>query len=147
MSEITLQQPAPLDSQPKRAETHEHAICVLLRCGIYASLALIGLGVLLMLVRGDTGYGPIPEPEALMIPGLNTWPHTLGAVLSGALTARPYALVLTGLLILVATPVLQVVISTVAFLKQRDYAFAVIALFVLGILLLSFVLSSVEGAA
>lgn len=136
---------AQMEAGESRTDMLERVISILLRCGVSASLVLVGAGVLLMALRGDTGYGPLPSPQALTTPGPVAWPSTLGAVLAGALAGRPYALVLAGLLLLTATPVLRVGISVVAFLIERDYAFALITLFVLGVLVLSFALGAAEG--
>jgi len=49
-----------------------------------------------------------------------------------------------GLLLLIATPVLRVAVSIVAFVQQGDRLFTLITAVVLGILLLSFALGAAE---
>lgn len=59
------------------------------------------------------------------------------AVGTGLLDLRPIAVAQAGLLVLVATPVLRVAASFVAFVLERDRLYAAITLGVLAILLVS----------
>ena len=54
----------------------------------------------------------------------------------GALSTR---LLTVGVLILIATPVARVVVSALAYLRQRDWTFALLTLIVLGELIASIV--------
>lgn len=139
---------AQAEARPDRATVAEIVICSVLRYGVATSLALIAAGVVLMLAAGGTGYGGPLDPEALLRGDATqavTWPRTIGGVVSGALAAQPYALILSGLLFLIATPVVRVAISAVAFLAEGDYQYVAITLFVLGVLVLSFFLAAIEG--
>jgi uncharacterized membrane protein len=55
-------------------------------------------------------------------------------LLAGLVTGRPGAL-RTGLMLLMLTPVVRVVILTVGLLVRRDWLFALVSLFVMGVLL------------
>lgn len=149
MDKLTVAHPPAQGSQAgeSRALSSEVIVSSLLRFGVLISLALVAIGVILMLATGGTGYG-----GGLDLPGLLTgegapsaaWPHTVGSVLSGTAAARPYALILLGLLLLIATPVLRVIISVFLFMIEHDHLYVLITLFVLGVLLLSFLLGRVE---
>ena len=67
-------------------------------------------------------------------------PHTLAQVFQGVLLLQPAAIIALGLIILIATPVVRVAISILAFAFEHDRKFTVISTIVLLILLLSFLL-------
>ena len=102
----------------------------ILRGGVIVSAAITLLGVLLLPFRsgGLTGLR------------LDMFPHTLGEVWVGLLGLHPMAIIAFGLLLLIATPVVTVTTSAIAFAMERDRRFVVIALLVLAILLTSFLL-------
>jgi len=66
----------------------------------------------------------------------------VGAGLAGL---RGQALVMLGLLVLMATPVLRVAVSLVSFLRSRDRAFTLLTSAVLVLLLLSLFLGKAGG--
>lgn len=102
----------------------------ILRGGVIVSAVITLLGLLLLPFRsgGFTGLR------------LDTFPHTLGEVWVGLLGLHPTAVIELGLLLLIATPVVTVATSAIAFAIERDRRFVVIALLVLAILLTSFLL-------
>ena len=63
---------------------------------------------------------------------------SLSAIFHGAIALRPRDVIQFGLLLLIATPIARVLFSAVAFAIERDYAYVVITLIVLGILCYSF---------
>lgn len=130
-----------------RALSGELVVSTLLRYGVLISLALVVCGVILMFATGSTGYGQGLDLRGLVgAEGMAgaAWPRTIGGVVAGAVAGRPYALILLGLLLLIATPVMRVVVSILLFLVERDYTYVAITLFVLAVLVLSFVLGSLE---
>jgi uncharacterized membrane protein len=144
MGEVTVE---PRAAGHSVASDGELIVSTLLRYGVLISLALVALGVVLLFAAGSTGYGQGLELQGLLSAEgapAGAWPQTLGAVLSGVLAGRPYALILLGLLLLIATPVLRVAVSVVLFALERDYLYVGITLFVLAVLALSFFLGKVE---
>jgi uncharacterized membrane protein len=61
----------------------------------------------------------------------------LGSLLQGVSAAKPFAIIDLGLIMLFATPIARVAISTLLFFQEKRYLFVWITVIVLGILLLS----------
>jgi len=73
------------------------------------------------------------------------FPHTLAAVWAGLAQMEGRAIVIVGLFVLIATPVMRVAASVLVFIHLRDPMFAAITFFVLMMLLLSFLLGRAGG--
>jgi len=104
----------------------ELLISAVLRGGVLLSVAVILGGISWFYVLRFSG--------ALLHP---TFPDTLRAVASGLLDGNPLAVVVLGLLILLATPVLRVAVSIIAFAIEEDRTYVMITTLVLAILLFS----------
>jgi uncharacterized protein len=104
----------------------ELIISGVLRGGVLLSVAVIlgGIGYFFALRFA----GALPHP---------TFPDTLPAVVRGLTRGDPLAIVVVGLLILLATPVLRVAVSIAAFAIEEDRTYVVITTLVLAILLFS----------
>lgn len=102
-----------------------------LRIGVVLSSLVILTGLLMFLISGYSGY-----------PG-NYYPTTPSAVLSGCLSFKPYAIILLGLMILIAIPVFRVGISILVFVKEKDYLYVKITTLVFVILIISFLMGKV----
>ncbi len=137
--ETSASQPAPEHMttppiQPRKLtqgkERTASVIGWILRSGVIASAAITLLGLLM-----------IPfHPGGLAGLRLDTFPHTVGEVWVGLLGLNPLAIIALGLLLLIATPVVTVTTSAIAFAIERDRRFVVIAVLVLAILITSFLL-------
>ena len=98
--------------------------------GVVTSAALIAVGFGASLAVGwDGSLRGLPVTVAA--------PTDFSAVGSALLELRPIALAQAGLLVLLATPVLRVLTSVVAFALEGDHLYAAITLAVLAILLVS----------
>lgn len=117
----------------------ERLISDVLRTGVAASLLLVVAGTIVSFVRHPDYMSSATELRRLTAPGA-AFPHTVNDVVRGVRSGRGQAIVTVGLLLLVATPVLRVAVSIVAFALQRDRIYAIISAVVLAILLLSFML-------
>ncbi len=113
-------------------EDTEIYISKALKAGVFISAAIIGLGLIMFIITGYSGY-----------PG-SSFPTSLTEIIKGLLLFKPYAVILTGLLILILTPVFRVGISIMTFLKEKDYLYVIITSLVLIILVISFLLGKVE---
>ncbi len=99
----------------------------ILQIGVMLSAALILLGIALL----PTRPGGL-SPERVLI-----FPQTLSLLASELLVLRPQAVITLGLLLLIATPVVRVAASIVAFALEGDRRYVVITSVVLLILLFS----------
>ena len=128
------------DDQKKPIHTKEYTSSIIgwvLRGGVILSATIILIGFILLLVHlGE-------KPGFAM--SIGAFPHTLGQVWSGLLVLYPQAIIATGLLLLIVTPVITVTTSLVAFAVERDRRFVVIACVVLAILLASLLIGKGGG--
>ncbi len=106
------------------------SISRILQIGVLCSAIMIIAGLLLLLLQLGAAV-PLH---------LQTFPHTPGQVWNGLVLLQPQAVIATGLLFLIATPVLRVIVSVFAFNREHDRRYALIALILLSILLTSFLL-------
>lgn len=119
----------------ERETRFKAAIGLVLRYGVMASFGLVALGSILLFLEGQTGYRTLGTAEQLF--EAQNQLVGLGPLLQGVQSAKPYAIIDLGLVVLLATPVARVVISIFLFLDERRYAFVAITATVLAILLLS----------
>ncbi|MDD5351481.1 MAG: DUF1634 domain-containing protein [Chthoniobacteraceae bacterium] len=120
----------------------ERIISNLLRWGVFVSLILLTAGTALCFIRsGDYGCagGTAADFQRLLTEHHTPLPP-LHDTLQGLLQFQGGAILLCGLILLIATPVLRVAISIVAFACEKDRAFVAITTVVLLLLILSFVL-------
>lgn len=110
----------------------ELIISNVLRGGVLLSAVVIAGGVIAFyrryLAAGGRGVSNRP------------FPHSLTGVAQGLSGGDPLAIIALGLLILLATPVLRVAVSIVAFALERDWRYTAITTLVLAILIVSFLL-------
>jgi uncharacterized membrane protein YfcA/uncharacterized membrane protein len=99
----------------------------ILQGGVLISAAVILFGVILLLVRSGGA-----TPAALV-----NYPHSLPGLVRALSAFQPQAVITLGLVLLIATPVVRVATSIVAFALEHDYRYVVITLVVLLILLYS----------
>jgi uncharacterized membrane protein len=104
----------------------EQVVGTLLRTGVAAAAAIVlagGLWYLAVSGRTTVAYGRF-QPSVRNIRAVRELP-------------APQALILAGLLVLIATPVARVVLSLVAFAAERDRTYVICTTIVLLILLYS----------
>jgi uncharacterized membrane protein YfcA/uncharacterized membrane protein len=121
------------DDHTKTIQTKDYTSSIIgwiLQGGVILSASIILIGLLMLLLN----------PAGFSVSELLSFPHSFGQVWSGLLALHPQAIIALGLMLLIATPVLRVAVSIVAFALERDVRFVVITAIVLVILLLSNVL-------
>src|SRR5216683_3036926 len=123
----------PKKSSKAKASTTS-VIGWILRGGVTLSAAIILTGLLLVFHPGGLS-GHVP----------GTFPSTLEQVWSGILNLQPQGVIALGLLLLIATPVITVTASAVAFAVERDRRYVIISLIVLAILLTSLLIGKGGG--
>jgi len=117
----------------------EAAIGGVLRIGVAVSLLVIAAGTLLSFVQ-DGGYGTLASDVPRLAGPGGAFPRTGSWLLAGLKDLNGQAVIVAGLLLLIATPVMRVAVSIVVFGRERDRAYMAIASAVLMLLLLSFAL-------
>lgn len=110
----------------------ELAVSKLLRIGVVLSALVIIMGMLKLSITGDSGYVD------------NIYPTTITGVIEGLLALKSYAIIQTGLLLLILTPVFRVAVSILVFLKEKDYLYVGITSLVFVILIISFIIGKFE---
>lgn len=111
----------------------EAVIGGLLRVGVLLAASIVLLGGMVYLVRHGTSI-----PEYHVFQGEPTDLRTISGILSYALSFHGRGIIQFGLLILIATPVVRVAFSVVAFALERDRLYIGVTLIVLAVLLFSF---------
>lgn len=120
-------------------------IGLVLRYGVIISFSIIAVGSILLFVEGQTGYYPLGSAEQLF-GRHNHFLIGLVPLVQGVISAKPYAIIDMGLLVLLATPVARVFISIFLFVEEKRYIFVLITVTVLALLLFSaFVLGPLLG--
>ncbi len=99
----------------------------ILQGGVLLSAVVLVVGLIMMAL----------QPDKFAPQRLELFPHTFHQVWIGLLALRPQAVITLGLLLLIATPVMRVAVSIVAFAVEGDRRFVVITTLVLLILLFS----------
>lgn len=129
-------------SRSSASERVEIIISEVLRWGVAASLMLIAGGTLLCFLRGgDYGAaGGTSADLARLLHAGSTFPRTAAWLLQGLRHAQGEAVLVLGLLLLIATPVLRVAVSILGFALERDRRYVAITIAVLLMLLVSFAL-------
>lgn len=137
-----------VDHKPAVLET-ELLIAQLLRVGVIISFAVIAVGIIATLLTGQTGYQEVRLDDLNSLVGYHgghpDFPDSFGAILTGLLAAKPYAIIALGLVILIAIPILRVAVSVIAFVRERDWTYVLITAFVLAMLILGLILGEIEG--
>lgn len=118
-------------------------ISITLRAGVLVSLALIVLGTLVTFTHHPQYLASESDLARLTTPGA-AFPRTLAEIITELGNFRGRAIVMAGLVVLIATPVLRVAISILAFLKERDLAFVAITTTVFAILMASFFMGRMQ---
>lgn len=142
-----MNEPAQPASPPPGADLVrkvERLLSGLLRVGVITSLSVIVLGLVLSFAHHPDYLHSAADLKQVVSPDRPSW-QTLSGLLAGLREFRGEAVIMLGLLLLIATPVLRVAVSIVAFVVERDGVFAAITAFVLAMLILSFVLGKAGG--
>ncbi|QAA32867.1 DUF1634 domain-containing protein [Clostridium manihotivorum] len=115
-----------------KIEEMEIVISNFLRIGVILSAVVVFIGLLMFLITNNSGYSG------------SYFPTTPSEIFRGLIAFKPYAIILTGLIILILTPVFRVGVSILVFIKEKDFLYARITSVVFIILIISFLLGKVE---
>ena len=134
----------PLPNIPPAVHRVELLISTLLRIGVGLALAVVITGTIISFIHHPAYVLSPRDLRELTSPG-KAFPHTLRDTLAGIAALRGQSIVVAGLLLLIATPVMRVAISILAFALQKDWIFTLLTTAVLFFLLLSFLLGHAGG--
>lgn len=117
-----------------------------LRYGVIISSALVGTGVILILVGDKSPNFPSILSQLISSdygkPTLN-----FSILVAGVLSLNPIFVIQLGLLILLATPIVRVAASILLFAAEKDMIYVALTVFVLVVLLFSiFIVGPIEAA-
>ena len=116
-----------MTSPDKSGQQFEQIIANLLRVGVSVAACVVLLNGICYLV----GHGREHASYSAFQPAV----YSFRDIEQGVSTGNCIAMIELGLLLLIATPVLRVAVSFVEFLREHDYRFAFLTIFVLVILL------------
>jgi uncharacterized membrane protein len=102
----------------------------MLRLGVIVSAIISAIGGILYLSR--SGSQNIPSYQNFVAKPSNT--ISLKDIVIGSAHLQSTSIMLLGILVLIATPIMRVVFSFFAFLLERDYLYVVLTLIVLCII-------------
>lgn len=100
----------------------ERGIGWILRIGVFLAVIIMLVGVILLLIHGNTGYS-------------KTIPTDLGQLMTGLFTGKAAAWLMIGIFVLILTPTIRVFASIFAFLAAKDFLYVSITTLVFAILL------------
>ena len=104
-------------------------ISYVLRIGVVASLLLIIIGAVFLFAAGKSN-GFALNQIASTNNGINSSKFSTSTIISGLSRYQGLDFILLGLIILIATPVIRVFLSTLAFLYERNWLYFAITLIV-----------------
>ncbi|MHC5932918.1 DUF1634 domain-containing protein [Nostoc sp.] len=110
----------------KFEQRFEQFIGNLLRVGVILATALVLVGGILYLIRHGTEV-----PNYQFFRGEPAEFRTPDGVKTSILSGRNRGIIQLGLLLLIATPVVRVVFSLLAFVRLKDYTYVIVTLIVL----------------
>ncbi|MDO5607526.1 MAG: DUF1634 domain-containing protein [Capnocytophaga sp.] len=122
--------------------THPHVdklstyIGNLLRIGVYLSVTIVIIGILLALVRQDL----FVDGELFHITKENE--NYFMVFYNDLKQGKSVSVIILGIMIMLFTPVLRLLFALVGFLLEKDYLYVVITAAVLGVMALSIILGA-----
>jgi uncharacterized membrane protein len=136
----------PQSPPPKNAAVGqlELVISLILRIGVVTSLLVVVAGTVVSFARHPEYLHSHEALTRLTKPPAD-FPVTIKAAWQGLKHGHGQSIVVAGLILLLATPVMRVAVSILAFVYEKDGIFVAITSIVLALLLLSFALGRATG--
>ena len=101
----------------------------MLRVGVFTACAIAIVGGILYIVQNGGTQVDFAEFTSSMAV------ESIGDVIRGVLVLDAISVIQLSLLILIATPIMRVVVSVIAFAIEKDYLYVIITLVVLSIII------------
>lgn len=130
----------------------EWVLAWLLRGGVLISATLIALGLAMEIPGASSAYDVSARSLAELLQGRSQVslemegriPRTVARLWAGLSARNGDAMVVLGLLLLIALPIVRVAVTLVMFLMERDWAYVGITLIVLSVLFSGMILGKVH---
>lgn len=120
-----------------KEKTLELQLSKTLRWGIVISSIFLVIGTIVLFVM-HVNMTIAPPSIYQLISSIR-----LEGVLHGLIT-NPFFYLYAGILLLMITPIMRIIISVISFIAERDWRFAFVTLFVLGVVIFSVMYSIVK---
>ena len=104
-----------------------------LRIGVITAAVIVLIGGVLYLIQNSS-----TSPDYHSFHAASKHSDNLSGIIRNIRAFNSFGIIQLGLLVLIATPIVRVMLSVVAFALERDLLYVVATLIVLGILLYSF---------
>ena len=120
--------------QPDKSEVQfiNKIVAIILASGMYVTVGFYLIGLILLFTKGDG----VPEISKQYF-------HSFGSFLSGTLSLDPQPFLYLGTVSLILTPISRVLISIIAFWKEKDAKFVFVTMVVFIVILASVVVGMV----
>jgi uncharacterized membrane protein len=138
-AKLTPEEKAAMEEKIRKIEL---AISLVLRIGVVVSVIVLGIGLGLMFSH-HPAYGSISGSYSYHHLTSKTFPfpHTFGGMWRQIEAGRGQGVVVLGVLLLILTPILRVAVGVLSFIYEKDPPMVIVTLYVLFVLILSFVLA------
>lgn len=137
--------PAAEDAKDHKVHQAELAISLVLRIGVGLAVALVLAGLVVVFVHQGTSGTAVHGGSYKAYTSAGTpFPHSLAGLRQSLARGDGQGIIELGLVVLILTPILRVAVGVLTFVYEEDVRMALITLFVLLVLLASFVIG---GAA
>lgn len=134
----------PTPNPVAHPEATERLISSILRAGVLLSATLVIIGTAITFIHHGSYFTSSDDLTGLKDGSLG-FPTSFASIIRGLGHFEGRSIVMTGLLVLVATPIMRVAVSIVAFMQVRDRTFVIITSIVLILLLASLTLGKAGG--
>lgn len=119
----------------------ETAISYVLRTGVVVSVLTVLAGLIMVFREHPTYVSVTGKLSYHAVANRNSYfPHTISQLGSALAHGTGEGIIVLGLIILLATPVMRVAVGVISFVYERDAPMTLVTLFVLGVLVASFFL-------
>jgi uncharacterized membrane protein len=105
-----------------------------LRAGTVLSICVVFFGGIIYLAKHGQSI-----PNYREFKGIPDFVSNAKGLFNGALTFKGQAIIQLGIILLIATPIMRVIFSTIGFALEKDYMYVVISLLVLCIICFSMI--------
>ena len=145
----------PVNNPQENLRQMELAISWILRIGVFVSAAFIVIGTILFIITGKSGYNSDLNSSSNAVGSYTSYQGEKNAnlyfptnpvdIASGAFALKSFGFISLGLFLLILTPIIRVAVSVFTFAYEKDWLYVLFTLFVLTILIASFLLGKAGG--